>query len=136
MKRKFHLLLLLVLILSACAAQPAALQGTWKLTQYGSAASMTPAIEDAEATLTFADDGTVSGSGGCNSLGGEYEVKGNEITFGPITSTLMGCEDPRMTQEGFVTQVLAGSAQYKIEDDTLTITNNDMVLVFSEATGK
>ena len=132
MKRKLYLLILFVLILSACAAQSSSLQGTWKLTQYGSPESMIPAVEDADATLNFADDGTVSGSGGCNSLGGEYEVKGSEITFGPITSTLMGCEEPRMTQESFVTQVLTGTAQYEIEDDTLTITNNDRVLVFSK----
>ena len=93
---------------------------------------MTPAVEDAAATLSFGDDGTVTGSGGCNSLGGDYEVKGDEITFGPITSTLMGCEEPRMTQESFVTQVLTGTAQYEIEGDTLTITNNDSVLVFSK----
>src|SRR5215208_206819 len=93
LKRNLHLLLLFVLLLSACAARSSALQGTWKLTQYGSPDSMTPAVEDADATLAFADDGTVSGSGGCNSLGGEYVVKGTEITFGPITSTLMGCEE-------------------------------------------
>ncbi len=132
MKRKLHLLLLFVLLLSACEAQSSALQGTWKLTHYGLTESMTPAVEDAEATLTFADDGTVSGSGGCNSLGGEYEVKSNEITFGPITSTLMGCEEPRMTQESFVTQVLTGTAQYEIADDTFKITKNDRVLVFSK----
>src|SRR5215212_1516400 len=132
LKRKLHLLLLFVMLLSACAAQSSALQGTWKLIQYGSSDSMTPAVDDADAALTFADDGTVTGSGGCNSLGGEYEVKGNEITFGPITSTLMGCEEPRMTQESFVTQVLTGTAQYEIEGDTLTITNNDSVLVFSK----
>jgi heat shock protein HslJ len=132
LKRKLYLLLLFVLLLSACAEQSSALQGTWKLTQYGPTDSMTPAVGDADATLTFSDDGTVTGSGGCNSLGGEYEVKSNEITFGPITSTLMGCEEPRMTQESFVTQVLTGTAQYEIADDTLTITNNDRVLVFSK----
>jgi len=135
LRKKLYLLLLCVLWLSACGAnspESPSLQGAWKLVEYGSAGSMTPAVEDAAATLSFGDDGTVTGSGGCNSLGGDYEVKGDEITFGPITSTLMGCEEPRMTQESFVTQVLTGTAQYEIEGDTLTITNNDSVLVFSK----
>ncbi len=135
MRKIFYLLLLLVLVLAACAAKssgPAALQGTWTLVSYGSHEELTPAIADANGSLTFDDDGTLSGSGGCNSLGGEYEVSGNEITFGEITSTLMACEEPRMSQESFVTQVLTGTAQFEVTDATLTITNDDKVLVFSK----
>ena len=135
MRKTIYLFLLFVLLLSACAAQSSessALQGTWKLTQYGSADVMMPAVEDADASLTFADDGTVSGSAGCNSLGGTFEVKGSEITFGPITSTLMACDDARNAQESFVTQVLTGAAQYEANDQTLTISNGDKVLVFSK----
>ena len=135
MRKKLYLLLLCVLWLSACGAnspESPSLQGAWKLVEYGSAGSMTPAVEDAVATLSFGDDGTVTGSGGCNSLGGDYEVKGDEITFGPIVSTLMACGDPRDSQERFVTQVLTDSVQYELEDGTLTITNNDRVLVFSK----
>ena len=135
MRKTIYLVLLFVLLLSACAAPSSgsgALQGTWKLTQYGSSDVMMPAVEDADASLTFADDGTVSGSGGCNSLGGTYEVKGSEITFGQMTSTLMACDDARNAQESFVTQVLTGTAQYEVKDQTLTITNGDKVLVFSK----
>jgi len=134
-RKTFYLLLLFVLLLSACAAQSlesSALQGTWKLTQFGSSDVMMPAVEDANASLTFADDGTVSGSGGCNSLGGTYEVKDSEITFGPITSTLMACDDTRNAQESFVTQSLTGTAHYEVKDQTLIITNGDKVLVFSK----
>ena len=135
MRKTIYLVLLCVLLLSACAAQSSgssALQGTWKLTQYGSSDVMMPAVEDADASLTFADDGAVSGSGGCNSLGGTYEVKGSEITFGQMTSTLMACDDARNAQESFVTQALTGTAQYNVKDQTLTITNGDKVLVFSK----
>jgi heat shock protein HslJ len=69
----------------------------------------------------------------CNSLGGTYKVNGDEITFSEITSTLMACEDERMAQEGVVTQVLTGTAEYEINGNTLTLTNNDLVLVFTAA---
>ena len=135
MRKKLYLFLLFALLLASCAAKSSAsseLQGTWKLTQYGSSDLMMPAVEDAGASLTFTDDGTVSGSGGCNSLGGTYEVKDNELTFGSLTSTLMACDDARNAQESFVTQALTGTAQYEVKNETLTITNGEKVLVFSK----
>jgi heat shock protein HslJ len=134
-KKSMMLLLTLSLVLAACGSQPASLTGTWMLTAYGPENSLTPALTEDEAMLTFGEDGTVTGSGGCNSLGGEYEVDGDQITFAELVSTLMACDDSRMAQEGVVTQVLSGTAQYKIEDNILTLKNNDMVLVFSAVPG-
>jgi heat shock protein HslJ len=131
MKKYLLILLFMSLVVSACTPQAPSLVGTWKLTAYGPSGVLTPAVPDAEAILTFNDDGIVGGSGGCNSLGGKYEVNGSQITFSEITSTLMACEDPRMAQEAFVTQVLTGAAEFEIENNTLTLTNNDMVLVFT-----
>lgn len=131
MKKYFPLLLIVVLILSACTSQASAITGTWKLIAYGPLESMTPAVADADASLTFGDDGTLSGSSGCNSLGGEYKVEDKTVTFSNVASTLMACDDARMAQESVVSQVLSGTAEWEIEDQTLAITNNDMVLVFS-----
>lgn len=131
MKKYIPLLLILVIALSACTSQAASLTGKWKLIAFGPAESTTAAVPDADATLTFGEDGTVTGSSGCNSLGGEYTLDGKQITFGPITSTLMACDDARMTQESAVTQVLTDTAEFEIEDQTLTITNDGMMLVFT-----
>jgi heat shock protein HslJ len=130
-KKYLPLLLLCIVILFACTSQPSGLTGTWKLTAYGPLESLTPAVSDADAALTFGDDGTVTGSGGCNSLGGEYELNDSQITFSPITSTLMACDDARMAQENVVIQVLTNTAEFEIEDGTLTITNNGLALVLS-----
>jgi heat shock protein HslJ len=130
-KKYIPFLLILVIILSACATQAASLTGAWKLTAFGPVESPTPAVADAEAALTFNDDGTVTGSSGCNSLSGEYTVQDNQITFSALTSTLMACDDARNAQESAVMQVLTSTAQFEIETQTLTITNNGMVLVFT-----
>jgi heat shock protein HslJ len=130
-KKYLLFLLTLTMILSACTSQADSLTGKWKLASYGPMESMTSAVPDADATLTFAGDGTVSGNSGCNSLGGEYTVEGNQITFSALTTTLMACEEPRMDQENAVTQVLNGTADYEIEDQTLTINHNGMLLVFT-----
>jgi len=132
MKKYILLLLMTVLVLSACTSQSSALTGEWKLIAYGPLESMNTSAGDTNASLTFAEDGTVSGNGGCNSLGGEYTVDGKTITFGELTSTLMACDDARMNQESIVMQVLNGTAEFEIEDQTLAISNQGMVLVFSQ----
>lgn len=44
-------------------------------------------------SVTFTEDGNVSGTTDCNGFGGSYNVGlGNTITFGPFMSTLMFCE--------------------------------------------
>jgi heat shock protein HslJ len=92
---------------------------------------MTASVPDADATLTFGEDGIVSGSGGCNSLGGEYEVNNQTITFSNVTSTLMACDEPRMAQEGAVTQVLSSTAEFEIDGNTLTIVGDGIALVLT-----
>jgi heat shock protein HslJ len=136
MKKYLLTLLLLSLAVAACSAENGAqsspsLIGAWRLTAYGPANAPVPAVEGAGAGLTFDEDGTVSGSSGCNGLGGDYTVEGNQITFGEFVSTLMACEEPIMQQEEAAHKVMTGTATYKIEGDTLTITNADMVLVFT-----
>jgi heat shock protein HslJ len=134
MTKLLILLLIPILTISACTPQQSApLVGTWNLTAYGAKDAPAPAVTGAIAFLTFGADGMVGGSGGCNSLGGTYDVDGNEITFSEITSTLMACDDERMKQEGVVTQVLTGTAEYEIEGNTLTLTNEDEILVFRSA---
>jgi heat shock protein HslJ len=130
-KKYIPFLLILTIILSACTTQKSSLTGTWKLVSYGSPDAMTTAVPEASATLTFAEDGTVGGSGGCNSLGGTYEVNGQTVRFSDVTSTLMACDEPRMAQEDAVTRVLSDSAEFETEGQTLTIVGNGITLVFA-----
>jgi heat shock protein HslJ len=134
--KKYLLTILVIsLVLTACAAQgsSASLIGGWTLTFYGPVDSPSPAVANAEAGLTFNEDGTVTGDSGCNGFGGQYAVEGDQITFSEIVSTLMACEDPLMMQEEAVHQVLTDTATHQIEGNTLTLTNNDRVLVFTRA---
>jgi heat shock protein HslJ len=62
-------------------------------------------LPDARPTMTFAQDATVSGTGGCNQYTGSFRTDGDRITVGPVSSTLMGCEGQRGQQE---TAFLAG----------------------------
>lgn len=137
MKRNLLILMMLGLFLSACAAEEdASLVGRWELTAYGLEGSTSPALTDNEPGLTFNTDGTLNGSSGCNGFSGEYTVEGDQIEFGPITSTLMLCDSPIMGQEEAFFQVLTETAAYQMEGNTLTISNNGQALVLTAAAGQ
>jgi heat shock protein HslJ len=74
------------------------------------------------ATLTFGADGEVSGSGGCNSFTGTYTVtEPDGLTFGPLASTAMACEDDVMQIEQDFFTGLANVTTYEVEADRLTL---------------
>lgn len=64
----------------------------WVKTRHNNDTELVPNNIDAF-TLTFKDDGKFSATTDCNSLSGDYKVEGSNITFGPIATTLMFCED-------------------------------------------
>lgn len=131
MKKYLLMLVVLSMALYGCSPGQASLIGTWNLTAYGPSASPTPAVPDSGAQITFSEDGTVAGNSGCNGFGGKYNVEGDQITFSEIVSTLMACDAARMAQEAAVHQVLSDTATFNIEGSTLTLTNNDMVLILT-----
>jgi heat shock protein HslJ len=132
MKKYTLTLFVLSLLLSACGERDASLTSSWNLVSYGPAGSPVAAVEDSGAQITFNEDGTVAGNSGCNGFGGNYTVEGDQITFDQIVSTLIACEDPLMTQEQSIHQVVTDTAIYEIDGDTLTLTNNDLVLVLTQ----
>lgn len=131
MKKYLLILFVILLALTACSAEEssASLVGSWRLVSYGPAGALSPAVEGAEAGITFNEDGTLTGNSGCNGYGGSYTLEGNQITFSEIVSTLIFCDEPLGGQEEAVYQVLTETATFEIEGNTLTITNNERVLV-------
>jgi len=118
--------LLFVLTLAACAGgSSASVVGTWSLVSYGPADELVSAAPDVETSIEFNDQGEVAGNVGCNGFGGEYEVDGETLAFGPIMSTLMFCEGPVGEQETVTLNVLQESTSFELDGDTLTITSAD-----------
>jgi heat shock protein HslJ len=72
------------------------------------------------ATLVFAN-GEVAVAAGCNSGGGTAEITETAITFGPLALTEMACGPDAMAVEQAVTSALAGTVDYAIEADSLTL---------------
>ena len=67
-----------------------------------------------------AKEGRISGFGGCNSIGGAYELKaGNRIRFTNMAVTMMACPDMDVEQEFF--KVLSMTDNFACDGKTLAL---------------
>jgi heat shock protein HslJ len=105
------------------APTAASLDGTrWVLDSMGKNSQETPPVAGSTITLEFASNGQVGGNAGCNTYGGSYETRDNNITFVSLVSTLMACADNAITeQEGAYLQALNSASTFEQTADGLTI---------------
>lgn len=77
------------------ATSPAKPTGQWLAEDIGGGG----VIDRLQTVLEIADDGAISGTGGCNRMTGKADIAGDKITIGPIASTNMACTPAAMDQE-------------------------------------
>jgi len=85
--------------------------------------------EGARATLLFASDTSVSGSGGCNNFVGGVAVGGESITFGNLAATRRACLGPTMDLEEDYLAALSRAARYEVEAGALVLYASDGTLL-------
>ncbi len=106
------------------AATPAAvpLENTrWKLTHLGDAPVIASRQQEPYLILNPATRG-VGGSGGCNHLGGSYELKGSRLSLGEVISTLMACQEGMETESAFL-EALRRVKSWRIAGQELELLN-------------
>jgi heat shock protein HslJ len=98
-----------------------AIQGEWEVTGYYPGNAITSVLGGVTMTATF-EDGTVSGTTGCNSFNGAYEIDGQNITIGPLASTLAACPTPELdTQETNYLAALELARTFQVAGDRLDL---------------
>ena len=101
------------------------LTGTWDL-KGAMLAGGTPVIANVQVPLTFNNDGTLTGFGGCNNFNANYILTGQTTEFGktitiePIESTTIDCADTSDKESTYL-NILQDVKTY-------SITNNKMIL--------
>jgi copper homeostasis protein (lipoprotein) len=97
------------------------LRGTyWKLVRLGDS-PVSVGARQREAHLILANDALrVSGSGGCNSLTGGFELKGDSLRFSGVAATMMACPEG-MDQERRFLEALGQVARYRIRGSHLDL---------------
>lgn len=114
------------------------LVGTWQLTSFlGANGETVGAVAGSVPLVTFDRSGSVGGTVGCNHFGGNYTVRGDRLTFGPVVSTLMYCSLPAgvMDQEQRVFELFPLTAGYTVAGNTLTLIDRtgNRILTFERA---
>ncbi len=86
----------LVQVAAAPSPTPEALTGgEWRVEDIGGRG----VIDTARTTIAFDEQGRITGSGGCNSYSGSYELAGDVLTFGPVAATRKACVPAVSDQE-------------------------------------
>jgi heat shock protein HslJ len=123
----------LAVLLVGCGSSPAggpSLDGTqWVLVTLGGEAM----VPDTAPSAEFSAD-QISGSAGCNSYFGTYEVSGGELSMSDLANTEMWCMEPEgvMDQEQAFLAALASVASYRLADERLELLDGTggVILIF------
>jgi heat shock protein HslJ len=100
--------------------------GTWTLGEIAQGGTIAMIMSDA--SVTFGEDGSLTGNTGCNNLMSDYAVDGDSIKIGPVATTKMACKDPSVAS--IETALLAA-----LEGATGWHTSIDGWLELTDATG-
>jgi heat shock protein HslJ len=99
---------------------------TWTLSQVNGEVVDTAAVNRTP-TLMLDADGRASGNAGCNQFGGEYELTGSTLRFGPLAMTRMACPG-RMDIETAYSEALDMTREWRVRDGMLELMAGDRVL--------
>lgn len=75
-------------------------------------------------SATF-EDGTVSGSTGCNQLSGPYTVDGDSLELGQLAQTQMACAPPADRIEQSYVAALGRVARWRLDGEELVLSDAD-----------
>lgn len=78
-------------------------------------------VDRVQATLEFAEDGTVSGNGSCNRFHGTVTVTDDAISFSPQAATRMMCPEAVMQQETAYLAALESAKRFETDGTYLYI---------------
>jgi heat shock protein HslJ len=127
-------------ILTYTLREPTPLVGTeWEVIGYNNGkGGVVSVVIGTQLTALFGEDGTLSGSGGCNNYRAAYTVDAasaaeGDISIGPAASTRMMCGEPEgiMEQEAQYLATLEMAQVYSIQGDRLELRTTDGALVAS-----
>lgn len=80
------------------------------------------ALQGAPLRLEFSD-GNVGVSGGCNLIGGAYDLDGDTLVIETMMQTEMACEQPRMDQDTAVIEFLQTRPEIDVQATALTLSD-------------
>ncbi|PSV28282.1 MULTISPECIES: META domain-containing protein [unclassified Photobacterium] len=143
MKKRLLSVLVLPLMLTACAGNSAMnsaphkvtaneiSNGNWELVQIDHKALALQAPFQAP-SLELSSDLAANGNAGCNRYFGQAELKDGQLRIEKMGMTMMLCPDDAMKVEQTFSKSLSDWNKVAISGDTLTLTNAKHTLTFTK----
>jgi heat shock protein HslJ len=101
-------------------AAPVDAEGSWELVDGVLDGVPIPAIDGARTTFLVSGS-SVGGTAACNHYGGEVVVRGGAVTFGELSMTAMGCDEPLMEAEAAYMAALGAIEGARMDGDDLVL---------------
>ena len=107
--------------------------GEWNATAIQTGVALASPLPGTEITATFADDGTLTGSAGCNSYTTTYTTERGKIEIAPPAATEKACAAPDgvMEQEAAYLAALPTAVSYRVDGGSLALLSADGTYVAS-----
>jgi heat shock protein HslJ len=101
--------------------------GEWEVTAFLNGDAVTSPLPGTKLTATFADDGTLTGSSGCNTYQTAFTLGRGSIEIEPPAATQMACAEPKgvMDQEAAYLAALPTAVGYRVDGGSLTLVSAD-----------
>ncbi|MGH3043937.1 MAG: META domain-containing protein, partial [Gaiellaceae bacterium] len=109
----------------------------WEATGFLQGDAFTSLLAGTEITASFAEDGALSGSAGCNTYNSTYTTDGGTIEIAEPSSTRMACPEPEgvMDQEAAYLAALPTVVGFRVERGVLELLNAEGSAVVSYTSG-
>jgi heat shock protein HslJ len=107
--------------------------GDWEVTAFLSGDAVTSPLPGTTITAIFADNGTLTGSSGCNTYQTAFTLGRGSIEIEPPASTEMACAEPEgvMDQEAAYLAALPTAVGYRVDGGSLALVSADGTSVVS-----
>jgi heat shock protein HslJ len=101
--------------------------GSWEVTGLLSGDAFKSPLAGTELTATFADDGQLSGSSGCNTYTGAYTTDKGAIEIADVAGTRKACAEPAgvMAQESSYLALLPRAVAFRVDGRALELLDVD-----------
>jgi heat shock protein HslJ len=98
-------------------------EGSWEVTGMRQADAIVSPIRETQITASFGEDGTLSGSAGCNTYTAAYTTNKGEIEITEPASTKKACTEPEgiMKQEAAYLAALPTAVGFRVSGRTLEL---------------
>lgn len=84
-----------------------------------------PLVAGTRIRLSFREDGSLGASAGCNSMGGQAEIRDGRLVLAGLSMTEMGCDPDRHAQDEWLAGFLTSRPRFHLDDSLLTLTGEE-----------